>query len=125
MGGATKKEGSVRVLVTGSRNWADREAIQTALINCGATLVAHGDAKGTDSIAHEIAMSLGLDVVRFPANWNGHGKSAGPQRNRRMYDMVQPDLVLAFPLTASVGTWDMAKYAELKGCTVIVDTRYL
>lgn len=115
----------MKVLVTGSRDWQDRLAIQDALRDCGATFVVHGDAKGADWIANEVAKSLGLDVARFPANWNGRGKTAGPYRNRLMFDMCQPELVLAFPLPSSRGTWDMVKYAESKGCPVIVDTRYL
>ena len=115
----------MRVIITGSRDWQDRQAIDDALRDVGATLVAHGDAKGADWIANEVAHSLNLDVVRFPANWNKYGKSAGPRRNRLMFDMVKPDLVLAFPLKESVGTWDMADYAESKGCQVVVDDRYI
>ena len=115
----------MRVLVTGSRDWQDRLAIQDALTACGATFVVHGDAKGADWIANEVAKSLGLDVARFPANWNGRGKAAGPYRNRQMFDICKPDLVLAFPLPQSRGTLDMMAYAESQGCPVIADTRYL
>lgn len=110
----------MKVLVTGSRNWTDRGAIEEGFTMFEPTLVAHGDAQGADWIANAVAMGLGIDVVRFPANWNGRGKKAGPHRNRLMFDMVRPDLVLAFPLPESVGTIDMMNYAEAQGCAVVV-----
>lgn len=110
----------VKVLVTGSRDWQDRAAIDAGFDLVGPTLVAHGDALGADSVANAIAMGRGIDVVKFPANWNGRQKSAGMFRNRLMFDMVQPDVVLAFPLPQSIGTIGMMKYAESKGCSVLV-----
>jgi hypothetical protein len=118
-------EEEFRVLVTGSRRWPEREAIQEALKNCGATIVAHGDCKGADWVADAVAGTMGLDIVKFPANWNKDGKAAGPIRNRRMFNIFKPDLVLAFPMKDSVGTLDMIKYAESQGCPVIVEEKYL
>ena len=115
----------MRVVVTGSRKWNDRTAIKEALLDCGATLVAHGDASGADRIAHAVAASEGIDIVTFPANWNGRNKAAGPYRNRLMIDTVKPELVLAFPMPDSVGTWDAAKYAEKKGIPVVVCDKYI
>ena len=115
----------VKVLVTGSRNWVDRQTITDALRAAGAEIVIHGDAQGADWIADAVAQSENMTRVRFPANWGRHGKAAGPIRNRFMFDTVRPDLVLAFPMKGSIGTWDMVKYAESKGCPVIVDERYL
>lgn len=114
-----------RVLVTGSRRWPERESIQRALESCGATVVAHGDAQGADWVTTAVAATLKLDLVIFPANWNKDGKAAGPIRNRRMFDMFKPDLVLAFPMKDSIGTLDMIEYAESQGCPVIVEEKYL
>lgn len=110
----------MKVLVTGSRDWQDRAAIERGFDLVSPSFVVHGDALGADSVAHAVAMSRGIDVVRFPANWNGRGKSAGMHRNRLMFDMVLPDVVLAFPLPQSVGTVGMMRYAESKGCAVLV-----
>jgi hypothetical protein len=109
----------VKVLVTGSRDWLDRGAIEEGFDITSPSLVIHGDARGADSIAHAVAMTRGIDVARFPANWEGRGKAAGPYRNRLMFDLLQPDIVLAFPLPHSRGTIDMIEYAESKGCTII------
>lgn len=110
----------MKVLVTGSRDWQDRAAITEGFAITEPTLVIHGDAKGADSIADAVAATAGIDRAKFPANWNRHGKSAGPHRNRLMFDITQPDLVLAFPLPQSRGTWDMVEYARSKGCAVLV-----
>jgi hypothetical protein len=83
-------------------------------------LVIHGDADGADWIADAVAQTWGVPRVKFPANWTGEGKSAGPKRNRRMFDLITPDAVLAFPMPDSVGTRDMMRYAKAKGCPVLV-----
>ncbi len=110
----------MKVLVTGSRDWSDRAAIEAGFDAVSPELVVHGDAMGADSVAHAVATGRGIDVVRCPANWNGRGKAAGMHRNRLMFDLVQPDVVLAFPLPQSIGTRGMMRYAESKGCPVLV-----
>lgn len=110
----------MKVLVTGSRDWADRGAIEEGFNQLSPTLAIHGTAQGADWIADAVAVTRGIDRVKFPANWNKHGKAAGPIRNRMMFDMTQPDVVLAFPLPQSRGTWDMVEYARSKGAAVLV-----
>jgi hypothetical protein len=67
-----------------------------------------------------IAKQMGFEVRPYPADWKGMGKSAGPRRNRKMYDTEQPGLVMAFhnDLMASKGTKDMVVYAADNGCEV-------
>lgn len=110
----------MKVLVTGSRDWTDRRAIEGGFDLVEPTLVIHGDAKGADWIADTVAVTRGIDRVKFPANWNGRGKAAGPIRNRLMFDLLQPEVVLAFPLPQSRGTIDMMEYARSQGCAVLV-----
>ena len=57
-------------------------------------------------------------MVGVPANWVKYGRAAGPIRNRRMLELVPPDLVVAFhdDLESSRGTKDMviaARQAEI------------
>jgi hypothetical protein len=106
----------VKVLFTGSRDWTDRILVQTAFTQFSPSLVIHGDARGLDTIADHYAEQLGIDRIRCPANWKGRGKAAGMYRNRFMYDLTQPDLVLAFPLPHSRGTWGMIAYARAQQC---------
>ena len=65
----------------------------------------------------------------YPADWDRHGKAAGPIRNQRMID-TGVDLVVAFhdDLEHSKGTGHMVKIARLHGRPVwhlrhVVDTR--
>jgi hypothetical protein len=120
------------VLVTGDRNWDDTETVLQRLLELpNDTVLVHGDARGLDRIAGEIVKHLGFTVYSEPANWSKYGRSAGPIRNRIMYDVYQPTLVLAFhsDIANSRGTRDMVRYVlktdtpiELfTGNTVIVD----
>jgi hypothetical protein len=114
----------MRVLITGSRSWTDREKIRAELeaLPSDATIV-HGHCKsGADAIADAIAHELRLKVERHPADWNKYGKSAGPIRNTEMVN-TKPDLCIAFRMPGvSNGTDDCvrkAKAAGIPGKTVV------
>lgn len=47
--------------------------------------------------------SWGGTVERHPAEWDKHGKAAGPIRNQKMVDLGAT-VCLAFPLPGSRGT---------------------
>jgi len=104
----------LRILITGSRDWADKNAIARALIwaigqqpalivpdvhgpQClwDRITVVHGAARGAGTIAATIATAWGMHVEPHPADWDRYGRSAGYRRNAEM---------LAFPLEASRGT---------------------
>jgi hypothetical protein len=82
----------MRVLVCGSRTWADEAAIQRALegLAPGPTTIIHGGARDADHLAGRIATSLGYAVEVFEADWS-RGRRAGLDRNIRMLDS-KPDL---------------------------------
>lgn len=109
--------GAVRVLVCGSREWTDRDAIYNFLAFLTRdNVVIHGAARGADSIAAEAAGRRGAAVVAFPAEWDKHGKAAGPIRNQRMLDEGKPDVVIAFGVGR--GTGDMIRRAGKAGVPV-------
>lgn len=115
----------MRVIVTGSRAWADKSAVWDALNDVykehGPFVLVHGACStGADAMAHEwwlAATSLvQVRVDPFPANWKGRGKAAGPERNQRMIE-AGADLVLAFPLPEGSGTqmtMDLARKAGIE-----------
>lgn len=109
-------------MVTGSRDWTDREAIRDAFSMLDRdALIIDGMARGADQIAYEETKALGFqNHARFPAQWAKYGKRAGPIRNRLMFDTARPDLVVAFPMKRSRGTRDMIDYATSKGCPVTI-----
>ncbi|HEY2763334.1 MAG TPA: DUF2493 domain-containing protein [Pseudonocardiaceae bacterium] len=117
---------TLRVLITGSREWRDRDVIRQALLSIASVhgiparnvTVVHGAARGADSIAAEIAAQLGMVVEPHPADWKTHGKAAGVIRNAEMV-CLGAGVCLAFPLGRSVGTQDCMRRARKAGITVI------
>lgn len=90
----------MRVLICGGRDHFDGQEIRRTLagykMKYGDRLeVIHGDARGADRAADVIARDLGIRVRKFPADWRGHGKAAGPIRNKLMLS-ERPDVVHAF-----------------------------
>ncbi len=113
----------MRIIVTGSRNWTNRDLIRRALRvemlfdKPENVTVVHGDARGADRIAGEVAKELGMNVEEYPADWKQYGKKAGPIRNQKMVDLGA-DVCLAFPMSDSRGTWDCMTRAERAGIPV-------
>jgi hypothetical protein len=111
-----------RVLVTGSRNWEDTDAV-TGLLggllqqHGGRLVVVHGACPtGADQIADEWARARGVPAERFPANW-GLGRESGPIRNEAMVSTL-PDACLAFIRDRSSGASGCALLAEAMGVPV-------
>lgn len=79
------------VLVTGGRDYADRQrvfdALDTMLLLYGKLLVIHGGARGVDTFAEEWAKSRQQVYFCFPAEWNEYGKRAGTLRNEEMAEL--------------------------------------
>jgi len=115
----------MRILVCGDRKWDDMPFINKILREYWFDaqefgddfVIIHGAAKGADSIAGEIARKQGVKEEEFPAEWNKHGKAAGPIRNQKMLDIGKPNLVLAFHdnIDSSKGTRDMIAKAKRAG----------
>lgn len=125
----------MRILVTGSRDWNDRDTIRSALLTeINAALFSDGDSwpvlvhggcpTGADAIADEVWRDL---MTRYPplgtpevhpADWRKHGRAAGPKRNAHMVSLGA-DVCLAFPLGASRGTRGCMALAEKAGIPVI------
>jgi hypothetical protein len=98
-----------------------------AVSNKQTLVIIHGAARGADLIAGEIALSIeGVKVEEYPAQWEKHGKKAGPLRNVQMLQEGQPELVIAFhdDLANSKGTRHMATIAAKQGLDVYVVRRY-
>lgn len=108
----------MRILVCGSHIKADRALIRRTLdSHYNANLViVHGDAAGVDREAGAWARSKCVARIEVPAQWDLHGKAAGPIRNARMLKEFKPDLVLGFP--GGAGTNDMCRKAYDAGLSV-------
>jgi hypothetical protein len=89
-------------------------------------VICHGAARGADRLAGLWASSRHVVVKPYPADWEKHGRAAGPIRNRLMLDDFHPDLVVAFKdgfdySLESGGTEHMVKIARAAGveCRVV------
>jgi hypothetical protein len=102
----------MKVLITGSRHWSDKEAIERAIARANPDIIIEGGAPGADAIAKEYAQKKSIKVIEVKAEWDRYGKRAGPIRNSVMIAM-KPDLVLAFSkgLNKDKGTADTIKKA--------------
>ncbi len=94
------------------RKWHTEDEYRMPIVE-----IISGMATGADSAAVDWAITNWLKVHEFPADWNKHGKAAGPIRNQQMLDEGKPDLVVAFP--GGNGTADMVRRAKKAGIEVI------
>lgn len=121
----------MRVLVCGGRDFSDYPKVRDVLDSLMPpatddmstwlpppdTVIIHGDAPGADQCAEQWVHVNWCSVERYPADWEKHGRAAGPIRNARMLKEGKPDLVVAFP--GGRGTADMVKQARAAGVRVI------
>lgn len=123
---------TARLLITGSRNFgsqgsSDIALMRTALkdarcrlagVGFDRIILVHGAARGADQLAASIGKSMGFTLEPHPAQWDVHGKTAGPIRNKEMVELGA-DLVLAFPRGSSRGTRGCMALADKAGIEVI------
>lgn len=112
------------VIVTGSRDWTDRDAVWTALDEHRPGLVVHGGCRGADREADLWCQARSVPRRVMPAYWKrpdgSHNHRAGPERNLAMLERYPRALVLAFPGPKSRGTWHCVGAARARGMTVHV-----
>lgn len=119
----------MRILVCGGRNFYDYTLVSKTLnalfpstddmstwLPPPDTVIIHGGAKGADSLADQWAVTKGVEIEEYKADWIKHGRAAGPIRNQLMLDKGKPDLVIAFP--GGAGTADMVRRAKKAGIPV-------
>ncbi|WNL50626.1 DprA-like DNA processing chain A [Ruegeria phage RpAliso] len=121
-------------LITGGRDYRNKSELFAVLDRLHAernfSLIVHGDAglyklyarrplalAGADALAGRWADERGIDQIKFPANWNGHGNAAGMRRNKQMLEMIPPDVCIAFP--GGRGTANMMRIAREAGVELI------
>lgn len=116
----------MKVLICGSRHWSNYNStlsVMRRLMNRYGPdiIIIEGGAPGADSLARKAAIECSLTYKEFPADWDKHGRKAGPIRNQRMLD-ENPDIVIAFHenIESSKGTKDMVSKAKRKGVPVYI-----
>lgn len=118
---------TVRLLVCGARTWTDWLSIIHQLKAMAPAVVIHGRCRGVDLIAGTVAKDLGIAVAEYAVDHalDGPWPSAGPRRNRRMFNESKPTHGLAFgPLVRqpgsarTTGTGDMVRVMRRAGIPV-------
>lgn len=117
----------MRVVVSGDRTYRDRDLVYRVLDDLharyGITLLVHGEATGLDTLAKQWAMERGVPPFGCPYA-SAYGKDGGPIRNGWLLDFGMPELVVAFPMKNSVGTWNMVTQAKQRGLNIRLITEH-
>lgn len=127
----------LRILVTGGRDYADRDAVARALTHLanvyliaapGQIVLVHGDCKrykddgsfdpdrSADQLAKQEAEKLGWCTEPHPAKWKQYGAGAGPIRNQAMV-RLGANYAVVFP--GGEGTKNCRRLALAAGIPVI------
>jgi hypothetical protein len=128
----------IRVLVTGGRDYTDRDTVARALAHLGDNYIfgvqpeqivlVHGDCKrfkvdgsvdldrSADQLAAQEAADLGWQTDPHPAKWELYGDSAGPIRNK---EMVARGAHYALVFPGGEGTKNCRRLALAAGIPVI------
>lgn len=118
----------MRVLITGSRGWTNREFLWARLgsllsrVQQGEVLtIVHGNAQGADRLAKDwvgMCQRVGHDVDQEVHPYLGeYGRAGGHIRNQAMVD-AGADLVLAFILDNSPGATSLVDKARKAGLLI-------
>jgi len=112
----------MKVIIAGSRDFDDYGLLSR---ECDRLLPAVGDlhivsgcARGADTMAIAYANDRHIPLIRVPADWDKHGRSAGYLRNREM--AILSDMLIAFWDGKSKGTSHMIRLANEHGLEVHV-----
>jgi len=102
----------MRVIIAGGRDFRPTlrwlGLVVNELIQLGATQIVSGRARGADTFGEAISAALCTKPALFPADWDEHGRAAGPIRNHQMAENA--DAVILLP--GGAGTANMFATAQ-------------
>jgi hypothetical protein len=114
-----------KVIIAGCRDFFDYDVLKSRceyyLQNKMLThnvIIVSGHASGADALGERFAKEHYLQCELHPADWEQHGKAAGPIRNKEMADVS--DALIAFWDGNSRGTKSMIDLAQRKGLQVAI-----
>ena len=99
----------MRTIIAGSRTITNPHVIAKAIAQADweISCVVSGTARGVDKLGEQWAEANGVDIDRYPAQWDTHGKAAGYRRN----------VVMAENADAAIVIWD----GKSKGAKHMID----
>lgn len=86
----------MKVIIAGSRDILDYKLVVQSIQRSGyeITEVVCGCAAGIDTLGEQWAINNEIPIKYMPADWNRHGKSAGPMRNKKMAEYADAAIVI-------------------------------
>lgn len=110
----------MKTIIAGGRDILDYTLVLNAIRESkfDITEVVSGMAKGVDTMAVQYANENDLVITPFFADWNTHGRAAGPIRNRKMAEYGEA--LIAIWDGESRGTKNMIEEATKRGLKVYV-----
>jgi hypothetical protein len=109
----------MKVIIAGGRNYllnrSDELKLDAIHEDWGITEVVSGGARGVDACGERWAKDRKIPVKVFEADWEKHGRRAGPIRNRDMAKYA--DAVVLFH--GGKGTQSMYLEAKALGLTIV------
>lgn len=112
------------MIVTGGRDWRDAGYVSRILTQIhekeGIAEIVEGGATGVDRYARNWARRNNIPCRTFVADWQKHGRAAGPIRNEQMAHYALGNYFrkcVVFP--GGKGTANMREIAEKHGIEII------
>jgi YspA, cpYpsA-related SLOG family len=102
----------MKVLVCGGRRFNEVSLLNDTLntFRSSISVLISGNARGADQLGEQWAKTNGVEIDRYPAQWDIYGKSAGFRRNEQMLREGKPNVVIAF--RGGAGTAHMVRTAK-------------
>lgn len=111
----------MRLLICAGRHFADQHLCRQALDAFQRLhqvgVVIHGGNQCLGAPIEDWAREIGAHLIRYPPNWQRHGKQAERQRNHFMLVDSRPDVVIALP--GGDDTSELVCQAKASGISVL------
>ena len=111
----------MKVIISGGRDYKDKWKVYSVINKLNPTFIVVGDCHtGVDKfvIMHQLDMSFSAAYRIHRADWDIHGKAAGPLRNKQMCEEhMDADFLIAFP--GGRGTESCINFAKEFDITVL------
>jgi hypothetical protein len=110
----------LKVIIAGGRDITDYSLVEDAIKESKFDIseIVSGGARGVDHLGELYAAENNIKLTVFPADWDTHGRAAGPIRNRQMAGYGEA--LIAIWDGVSRGTKNMIEEATKKGLLVYV-----
>ncbi len=110
----------MKTIIAGTRTFHDPDLLWWVLksVPWQITEVVSGAAPGADRLGEVWAKAHEVPIIRMPAEWDLHGRAAGPRRNQRM--AMWADAAVIMWDGKSAGTQSMITLASERKLKLVV-----